>query len=96
MQEPIDDLVGRLELDTLAGSPLMPMPISTSSSARVKLGSPAWGTVQGVSAMPIDRAFALPRSATAATSSSDRPCSAAAPAIFSTSTVPPTPRRPAV
>ena len=45
------------------GSPWMPMPISISSSASVKLGSPACGTMQGVSARPIDRAFAFTRSA---------------------------------
>ena len=39
------------------------MPISISSSARVKLGSPACGTMHGVSARPIDRAFAFTRSA---------------------------------
>ena len=72
------------------------MPISISSSASVKLGSPACGTMQGVSARPIERAFAFTRSAMSATSSSESPRSAAAPAIFSTSTVPATPRRPAV
>ena len=72
------------------------MPISISSSARVNDGSPECGTVHGVSAMPIDRTLALTRSAIAVTASRSSPRAAAAPAIFSTSTVPPTPRRPAV
>ena len=46
--------------------------------------------------MPMDLPAALTRAAIPATSSSGRPCSAAAPAIFSTMTVTPTPRRPAV
>ena len=49
-----------------------------------------------VRAMPIERALALTFVAVAATSASEPPASAWAPAIFSTSTVPPTPRRPAV
>ena len=72
------------------------MPISISSSAKVKLGSPECGTVHGVSAMPIERTLAITRSATAVTAARSSPRSAAAPAIFSSSTVPPTPRRPAV
>ena len=46
--------------------------------------------------MPIDRAFAFTSRQRSATSLSGRRCSAAAPAIFSISTVAPTPRRPAV
>ena len=42
------------------------------------------------------RPWALTFRATSATASRSRPCSAAAPAIFSRSTVTPTPRRPAV
>lgn len=80
----------------LPGSPWIPMPISISSSGRSKVGAPAAGTAQEVSAMPMLRPRALTRRATSATSASGRPSSAAAPAIFSTSTVTPTPRRPAV
>jgi hypothetical protein len=47
-------------------------------------------------AMPMLRPAALTRRATSATSASERRSSAAAPAIFSSSTVTPTPRRPAV
>ena len=60
------------------------------------MGVPAAGTMQDVSAMPIERAFALTLTAVAVTSASEAPASALAPAIFSTRTVPPTPRRPAV
>jgi hypothetical protein len=74
----------------------MPIPISTSSSGRSKLGPPTCGTVQAVSATPIDRTFAFTRVASAATACRSSPRSAAAPAIFSTATVPATPRRPAV
>jgi hypothetical protein len=42
------------------------------------------------------RPFAFTERAILATSSRSRPCSAAAPAIFSSRTVAPTPRRPAV
>ena len=41
------------------GSPWMPMPISISSSAKSNDGLPTCGTVQAVSAMPIDRTLAL-------------------------------------
>src|SRR6266511_1351395 len=41
------------------GSPWMPMPISTSSSPRSKVGVPAAGTVQEVSASPIERTPAI-------------------------------------
>ena len=78
------------------GSPWMPMPISISPSGRSKEGLPLAGTVQEVRAMPMERPAALTRAAMASTSSSGRPSSAAAPAIFSTMTVTPTPRRPAV
>ena len=46
--------------------------------------------------MPIVRAFAFTSRQMSATSFSGRFSSAAAPAIFSSSTVAPTPRRPAV
>ena len=78
------------------GSPWMPIPISTSSSASSKLGLPEAGVMHGVSAMPIERPFALTLRPSSATSWSERPSSAAPPQIFSTSTVTPTPRRPAV
>ena len=46
--------------------------------------------------MPIERPLALTFTPSSATSASDLPSSAAAPQIFSTRTVTPTPRRPAV
>ena len=49
-----------------------------------------------VRARPIERPRSLTFAAIAATSASDPPASAWAPAIFSTRTVTPTPRRPAV
>ncbi len=72
------------------------MPISISFSGRSKVGWPAAGTAHEVSAMPMLRPLALTLRATSATSARLRPCSAAAPTIFSSSTVTPTPRRPAV
>ena len=78
------------------GSPWMPMPISTSSSPSSKLGLPEAGVMHGVSAMPIERPLAFTRRPSSATSWRERPSSAAPPQIFSTSTVTPTPRRPAV
>ena len=72
------------------------MPISISSSGRSNVGRPAAGTTQEVSAMPMLRPLPFTRFATSATSARLRPSSAAAPASFSTSTVTPTPRRPAV
>ena len=72
------------------------MPISISSSASSKLGSPEPGVMQGVSAMPMLRPWPLTVRHTSATSARDFPSSAAAPQIFSASTVIPTPRRPAV
>jgi len=54
------------------------------------------GTVQALSATPMLRTLAMTRSATEATEARSSPRSAAAPAIFSTATVPATPRRPAV
>ena len=80
----------------LPGSPWIPMPISIWSSGRSKVGFPAAGTVQEVSAMPMERPFALTLFATSTTASRSRPSSAAAPTIFSSRTVSPTPRRPAV
>ena len=78
------------------GSPWMPIPISTSFSPSSKLGSPEPGVTQGVSAIPIERPFALTRRPSSATSASARPSSAAPPQIFSIRTVTPTPRLPAV
>ena len=78
------------------GSPWMPTPISISSSGRSKVGLPADGTVQLVRAMPIERPCPLTRLASSTIASRSRPSSAAAPTIFSSSTVTPTPRRPAV
>ena len=72
------------------------MPISISVSGSSNVGLPAAGTAHEVSAMPMLRPLALTRRATSATSARVRPSSAAAPAIFSSSTVTPTPRRPAV
>ena len=72
------------------------MPISISSSPSVKFGSPAAGVMHGVSAMPMLRPWSLTRRQMSATSWRDLPSSAAAPQIFSASTVTPTPRRPAV
>ena len=72
------------------------MPSSISFSASSKVGWPAAGTVQEVSAIPMLRPLSFTRLARSATSVSERPSSAAAPAIFSSSTVTPTPRRPAV
>ena len=57
---------------------------------------PAAGTVHEVRATPMLRPFAFTVRAMSATWSSERSCSAAAPAIFSSRTVTPTPRRPAV
>ena len=74
----------------------MPTPSSISFSPISNVGFPAAGTVQDVSARPMLRPLALTCRAMSATWSSGRPSSAAAPAIFSSSTVTPTPRRPAV
>jgi dihydroxyacetone kinase-like protein len=78
------------------GSPWMPTPISISSSPSSNVGLPAAGTEHDVSAIPMLRAFAFTSRPMSATSLSGRFSSAAAPAIFSSSTVAPTPRRPAV
>ena len=78
------------------GSPWMPMPISISSSASSNDGEPTCGTVHDVSAKPIDRTEAITRPASATHAARSSPRSAAAPTLFSSSTVPPTPRRPAV
>ena len=74
----------------------MPTPSSISPGLIWKIGEPAEGGVHELSATPKERARSLTRWATAATSCSDAPCSALAPAIFSSSTVAPVPRRPAV
>ena len=76
------------------GSPWMPTPSSISPGLIWKIGEPADGGVHELSATPKERARSLTRWATAATSCSDAPCSALAPAIFSSSTVAPVPRRP--
>ena len=55
------------------GSPWMPMPTSTSSSGRSKVGVPAAGTTHDVSARPIDRPWSLTFVAVAATSASEPP-----------------------
>ena len=78
------------------GSPWMPIPISISSSAISKVGLPAAGTVQLVRAMPIERTLSWTFSTRAFAVARSAPPSAAPPTIFSASTVPPTPRRPAV
>lgn len=78
------------------GSPWMPTPSSTSFSASSNPGFPAAGTVPACNAMAKERVRSFTRVAMAATASRSAPSSAAAPAIFSTMTVPPTPRRPAV
>jgi hypothetical protein len=72
----------------------MPMPISTSSSPRSKVGVPAAGTMQEVSASPIERTLAITSRDSSVTALRSAPSSALAPASFSSSTVPPTPRRP--
>src|SRR5437879_38311 len=74
----------------------MPTPTSISSAPMSKVVRPAAGTVQLVNATPIDAVAALTRSPTALHSSSAAPASAAAPTIFSTISVPATPRRPVV
>ena len=78
------------------GSPWMPIPSSTSPSGRSKIGRPAAGGVHDDSATPNERARSFTRRAMPATAARSSPRSAAAPAIFSSSTVAPTPRRPAV
>ena len=72
------------------------MPISISSGPSSKVGVPAAGTMHGVSAMPKLRLAWLARRPIAATSSRSAPVAASAPETFSTTTVPPVPRRPAV
>ena len=72
------------------------MPTSISPSGRSKIGLPAAGGVHEDSATPNERERSLTRRAMAATAARSSPRSAAAPAIFSASTVAPTPRRPAV
>ena len=60
------------------------------------MGLPLAGVVQALSATPKLREFSLTCRAIACTRSSGAPSSAAAPAIFSTNSVAPVPRRPAV
>ncbi len=67
------------------------MPISISVSASSKVGLPAAGTVQDVRAMPMLRPSPLTLRPMAATDARSAPSSAAAPQIFSTRTVTPTP-----
>src|SRR5882724_4531059 len=57
----------------------MPTPISISSSASVKFGGPAAGTVHGISATPIERVRRLISSPSALRATSGMPVSAAAP-----------------
>ena len=78
------------------GSPWIPIPISTSSSASSKLGFPAAGTVQGAIAIPMERTFAITFSATAFTSAKLPPFSAHAPAHLCTKIVPAIPLLPVV
>ena len=78
------------------GSPWIPIPISISPSPMSNVGRPAAGTVQLVRAIPIERTLSCTLWQTARQASRSAPASAAAPVIFSASTVPPTPRRPAV
>ena len=56
------------------------MPISISSSARVKVGRPAAGTVQGERATPMERVLAMAFSAMRFTSARGAMVSAMAPA----------------
>jgi hypothetical protein len=72
------------------------MPTSISPSGSSKIGFPAAGGVQEERATPNERERSFTLRARAATSVSESPRSAAAPAIFSAKTVAPTPRRPAV
>ena len=72
------------------------MPISTSPAGRSKIGLPAAGGVHEDRAIPNDRARALTRRAIVVTVARSSPRSALAPAIYSSRTVAPTPRRPAV
>ena len=72
------------------------MPISISSSPSSKVGLPAAGVMQGVSAMPMRAAVGVDPAAQLGDLGQRLPSSAAAPQIFSASTVAPTPRRPAV
>ena len=65
------------------------MPISISPAGRSKIGLPAAGGVQDDSATPNERERSLTRRAIAATAATSSPRSAAAPAIFSASTVAP-------
>ena len=60
------------------------------------MGVPEAGGVHEDSATPYERAFSFTSRAMPATEARSSPRSAAAPAIFSASTVAPTPRRPAV
>src|SRR5262249_38719395 len=67
-----------------------------SSSPSSKPGLPAAGAVHAVSATAKLRDALLTRRPASATAARSPPCSASAPEIFSTSTVAPVPRRPAV
>ena len=62
----------------------------------MNVGLPAAGTVQLVSATPIERVRALTSTPSSAHVFRSMPFSAAAPTIFSTTSVPATPRRPAL
>src|SRR4028119_467247 len=69
---------GSIFLRSMPGSPWMPTPISISSSAMSKMGSPLSGGVQLVSAIPIERTFPLTLSAGSLMPARYRPSSAAA------------------
>ena len=74
----------------------MPTPTSISSSGRSNPGLPAAGVVHAVRATANDADCSFTCRPTAATAASSWPSAAAAPATFSTISVAPVPRRPAV
>ena len=78
------------------GSPWMPIPSSICPSGSSKIALPEAGGTQEERATPNDRERSLTRLTRSVTLVRSAPPSAAAPAIFSASTVAPTPRRPAV
>ena len=81
---------------SVPGSPWMPTPISISSSAIWKIGSPLSGGVQLVRAIPMERTFPFTLSASSFIAPRSLPSSAAAPQILCTKMVPAIPRRPLV
>src|SRR5438552_3425923 len=72
------------------------MPSSTWPSGRSKIALPEAGGTHEESATPNERDRSFTRFTMSVTFARSAPLSAAAPAIFSASTVAPTPRRPAV